>query len=72
MNTYPIIYNINIFEAIWYILYELVKLNKINKNNIDKIFKYIDLNNRIYLYLPSYLPLHYLQIIQKHSLNPYL
>ena len=56
------IYNINIFEAIWYILYELVKLDKINENNINKIliktyrfFQYFNNNYRPIYHLESYL-----------------
>ena len=56
------IYNINIFEGIWYILFELTKLNKINGNNINKIlertyrfFQYYNNNYRPIYHLESYL-----------------
>lgn len=56
------IYNINIFDVIWYILSKLVKLNKINKDNINKIlertyrfFQYYNNNYRPIYHLESYL-----------------
>tara|TARA_B110000027_G_C16104655_1_gene294668 strand:+ start:1008 stop:1955 length:948 start_codon:yes stop_codon:yes gene_type:complete len=56
------IYNINLFESIWYILFELVKLNKINKKNINNIlektyrfFQYYNNNYRPIYHLESYL-----------------
>lgn len=56
------IYNIDIFDCIWYILFELIKINKINKNNIDKIiektfrfFQYYNNNYRPIYHLESYL-----------------
>jgi len=56
------IYNINIFEGIWYILYELVKLKKIKKDNINQIinktyrsFQYFNNNYRPIYHLENYL-----------------
>jgi hypothetical protein len=56
------IYNINLFESVWYILYSLVKLNKINEKNIDNIlektyrfFQYYNNNYRPIYHLESYL-----------------
>ena len=53
------IYNINIFEGIWYILYELVKLKKIKKDNINKI---IDKTYRFLQYFNNnYRPIYHLE-----------
>jgi DNA polymerase III delta prime subunit len=56
------IYNINLFESVWYILYSLVKLNKINEKNINNIlektyrfFQYYNNNYRPIYHLESYL-----------------
>ena len=56
------IYNINIFECIWYILFELVKLKKIKKDRINKIiertyrfFQYYNNNYRPIYHLESFL-----------------
>ena len=56
------IYNINLFESVWYILYSLVKLNKINEKNINnilektyKFFQYYNNNYRPIYHLESYL-----------------
>lgn len=55
------IYNINIYQCIWYILFELVKLNKIDNKNIDPIikttyefFQYYNNNYRPIYHLESY------------------
>lgn len=53
------IYNINIFEGIWYILHELVKLKKIKKNNINQI---IDKTYRFLQYFNNnYRPIYHLE-----------
>jgi DNA polymerase III delta prime subunit len=53
------IYNINIFEGIWYILYELVKLKKIKKDNINQI---IDKTYRFLQYFNNnYRPIYHLE-----------
>jgi hypothetical protein len=56
------IYNINLFESVWYILYSLVKLDKINEKNINNIlektyrfFQYYNNNYRPIYHLESYL-----------------
>lgn len=53
------IYNINIFEIIWYILYELNKLNKINKDNINPILK--KTYNFFQYYNNNYRPIYHLE-----------
>jgi Cdc6-like AAA superfamily ATPase len=56
------IYNINIFDIIWYILSELIKINKITQKNITPIIKktyqflqYYNNNYRPIYHLESYL-----------------
>lgn len=56
------IYNINIFDCVWYILYELVKINKINNKNMSSIlkktyifFQYYNNNYRPIYHLENYL-----------------
>jgi len=56
------IYNINIFDCIWYILFELVKADKIDKNNLNNIlkktytfFQYYNNNYRPIYHLENYL-----------------
>ena len=62
--TYPLIYNINIFECIWYILTELIRMKKIKKGSLNAIF------NKSYYFLlyynNNYRPIYH---VEKYLLN---
>ena len=56
------IFNINIFDCVWYILYQLSLHKKINKNNINsilkktyKFFQFFNNNYRPIYHLESFL-----------------